>query len=462
MQKFNLLVSFFLSITIFSLKAQTVSQDTLKPASKPDKDALKFNLNESGTHFFQVTFLNQTWLRYNQSNPGTTVQGNAQSETFDIGLRRTRIQMFGQITDKVFLYFQFGQNNFNSLYTNTANNRKFAAFFHDAVTEYKVTKGNQLKIGGGLTIVNGLSRFSQPSVSTIMTLDVPVFAQATVDQTDEFSRKLSLYARGQIWKIDYRVALSDPFPVSSNGSTPPAVSKNANFTPNGHTKQYQAYVMYQFFDHENHTTPGYMTGTYLGKKKVFNVAAGIIGQKDAMWYLDNNGDITYNKMLLWNIESFLDIPLNKDKKTALSAYVGYFNNNYGPNYIRYNGIMNPANGTALPSATLVGGNSWGNAFPMFGTGKVVYSQFGYLLPTMGEKKTQLMPYTTWMHASYDRLGHTMDVVDIGINYLIKGHNAKLTLDYQNRPTYSVNALDATRVDSGTRRGTLLLQYQIFI
>ena len=40
---------------------------------------------------------------------------------------------------------------------------------------------------------NGLSRFSQPSIGTIVTMDVPVFAQATVDQTDEFSRKLSVY-----------------------------------------------------------------------------------------------------------------------------------------------------------------------------------------------------------------------------------------------------------------------------
>jgi len=53
---------------------------------------------------------------------------------------------------------------------------------------------------------------------TIMSMDVPVFAQATVDQTDEFSRKLSVYARGQIGRLDYRLVLSDPFPVNTNGS----------------------------------------------------------------------------------------------------------------------------------------------------------------------------------------------------------------------------------------------------
>src|SRR5688572_32456659 len=93
----------------------------LQAQMQPDKDALKFNLNEDGTHYFQVTFLNQTWLRFNQSNPGTTVEGVAKNNTFDIGLRRTRIQMFGQLTDKVFLYFQFGQNNFNTQF-NTGSN----------------------------------------------------------------------------------------------------------------------------------------------------------------------------------------------------------------------------------------------------------------------------------------------------------------------------------------------------
>src|SRR5205085_1442843 len=133
-------------------------------------------------------------------------------------------------------------------------------FFHDALAEYKIKKGSDLLyLGGGLTIANGLSRFSQPSVSTIMSLDVPVFAQATVDQTDEFSRKLSVYARGQLGRLDYRVVLSDPFPVTSNGATPPDPGSAATFSLVGHHKQYQGFFAYNFFDREPHTTP-YMTG----------------------------------------------------------------------------------------------------------------------------------------------------------------------------------------------------------
>jgi hypothetical protein len=439
-------------------------RDTLGVAPMPskDKDALRVNLSEDGSRYFQAVFLNQVWARWNQSNPGTTVMGKPASETFDIGLRRTRVQMYGQVTDRAFLYFQFGQNNLNSMYaSNPAGNRKVAAFFHDALGEYRVTNKNQLKIGGGLTIANGLSRFSQPSVGTILSLDVPVFAQSTVDQTDQFARKLSLYARGQLYRFDYRIALSDPFPVVSNGVVPAPISGNSSFAQKGKSKQFQSYLMFQFLEHENHTTP-YMTGTYLGKKNVFNVAGGLIHQGNAMWQKEANGDTTYSPMTLWCVESFLDVPINKDKGTALSAYAGYFHYNYGKNYLRYNGIMNPANGTM--AANTVAAGAWGNAFPMFGTGKVVYAQAGFLLPQslLGEKGGQLLPYASIMSADFQKLKHRqMNVFDVGVNWLMNGHKTKLTIDYQIRPVYETDLSGAIHRMSGNK-SSVILQYQIMI
>ena len=450
-----------LLLTLFSGLLYSQS-DSLKlfPDNK-GKENLKVNLNEDGSQYFQVTFLNQVWLRYNESNEGTTVMSKAAAETIDIGLRRTRIQLYGQITNRAFLYFQFGQNNVNSMYaSNPAGNRKVAAFFHDAVCEYRLTKMNQLKIGGGLTIANGLSRFSQPSIGNIMTLDVPVFAQTTVDQTDQFSRKLSLYARGQIYKFDYRFSLSDPFPVNSNGSTLPTISSNSNFATIGHHKQYQGYLIYQFFEHEGHTTP-YMTGTYLGKKKVFNVAGGIINQKAALWQKETNGDTTYNNMTLWCVESYLDMPINKEKGTAFSAYAGYFNLNYGKNYLRYNGIMNPANGSIATNS--LAPNAYGNAFPMFGTGNVIYAQAGVLFGKnmLGESIGQLMPYVSLMSAGFQKLkGNQMNVVDIGINWFQKGHNAKFTIDYQHRPTYFNDVVGNPQPSK--YKNAIIAQYQIHI
>lgn len=441
------------------LVSRAYAQDAVKPEPDRDIEELKLRLNNDGSHYIKATMMNQVWFRYNESNPGTTVLGDPKNNTFDIGLRRTRFQLFGQLTDHVGFYFQLGQNNFNFLAgQNAANsgNRKLQFFIHDAVTEYRVRKGSDLLyLGGGLTIANGLSRFSQPSVSTIMSLDVPVFAQATVDQTDQFSRKLSVYARGQLGRLDYRLIVSDPFPVTSNGLATTALSDNASFAFDHHHKQYQGFFAINFLDKEPHVTP-YMTGTYLGKKRVLNLEGGFITQKDATWS-GTLPDPSYHTMNLWSVALYYDTPLDASKGTAFNAYAGYFNTNYGPGYLRYNGIMNPANGSGIAGAPA---GSFGNAFPMFGTGSVLYAQAGYLFrkDLLGDGNGTLMPYATVQAASYQRLDKPAAVYDAGINWLIKGHNSKITLDYQSRPTYSAMGNDLVR-DSG-RRSQFIVQYQI--
>src|SRR6218665_3184444 len=320
--------------TMAGYAQQADSLVTAPPKPAADKSALKFNLNADGSLYFQATFLNQVWLRYNESNDGSTLFQKKAPSTFDIGLRRTRIQLFGQITERTFLYFQFGQNNFNNTAAyNNSGNRKLAAYFHDALCEYRLSKSNQLKIGAGLTVLNGLSRFSQPSVGTIMTLDVPVFLQYSVDQTDQFDRRLAVYARGQIGKVDYRFYLSNPFPINTNGAAPPALTKNASFvnpaafkngSGPGINNQLGGYLAYNFFENEPHTTP-YMGGTYLGTKKVWNIAAGAVYQKAATWHLSADAaDTLYNDMIHFALESFLDLPLNKEKGTAINAFAGYY------------------------------------------------------------------------------------------------------------------------------------------
>lgn len=431
------------------------------PDKTPDKSDIRYNISNDGAHYIKFTFLNQTWLRYNQSNPGSTVLGKPTDQAFDIGLRRTRMQLFGQITDRVFFYTQFGMNNFNYLSAN-GGNRKLQAFFHDAVGEYNVFKGkNYLKFGGGLTICNGLSRFTQPSIGSIMTLDVPVFAQSTVDQTDEFARKLSFYARGQVGKVDYRVVVSDPFPITTNGSTPPTLGKDATFTTYGHSHQYQGFFMYNFFESEQHVTP-YMQGTYLGKKKVLNFECGAIYQPNATWMRGDTNtttggyDTTFNNLLHVSAAIYLDMPVNIEKGTAISAYLGYFNLNYGKNYIRNNGIMNPANGSNANTTF----NGFGNAYPMFGTGQTIYAQVGYLFKKDLLKSCgTLMPYASCQFAQLQKLHDNVLVYDAGINWLINGHNGKLSLDYQNRPIFKAQANGD--ITQSTRKGSVILQYQVF-
>jgi hypothetical protein len=120
--------------------------------------------------------------------------------------------------------------------------------------------------------------------------------------------------------------------------------------------------------------------------------------------------------------------------------------------------MNPANGSTIPG---VPSQSFGNGFPMFGTGSVVYAQAGYLLrkDLFGEGNGTLMPYATVQSAKYGRLDTQMTVFDLGLNWFIKGHTSKFTLDYQNRPVYSLVGNNLIR--SSSRKGQYVLQYQFF-
>lgn len=415
---------------------------------------LKLNLDEAGTKYVKWTFSNQVWIRYDEHNPGSTVMGVPEKSGFDIGLRRSRIQFYGQLTDHVFFYTQFGQNNFNFLSQN-AGNRKLQVFFHDALGEYNVFRNNDwLKLGAGLTITNGLSRFSQPGISTILTMDVPVFAQATVDQTDQFSRKLSVYARGLCGRFDYRIVVSDPFPVTTNGSLASPPGAAAGFSAIGHHKQYQGLFIFNFLEKEPHTTP-YMSGTYLGRKTVLNLEAGMIRQKSAMWTRESSGDTTFHSMNLWCVAMFYDSPLDRSKGTAISAYTGFFNLDYGPRYLRYNGPMNPANG--ISNGAYPG--SHGNSFPMFGTGTVLYGQIGYLMRKNLLPVGSLLPYLSVIHADYGAISSAFHVFNLGINWLILSHHAKITLDYQSRPYFQMKDDALKQVG---RKGQIVLQYQILL
>ena len=106
-------------------------------------------------------------------------------------------------------------------------------------------------------------------------------------------------------------------------------------------------------------------------------------------------------------------------------------------------------------------NGSGNGYPSFGTGNLVYVQLGYKLRNNLIGKTTLLPYGSLQHASYDRLSKTMNYWELGTNWLLKGHNSKLTLTYQNRPVYETVAGSYKAAHTGSKSG-VVLQYQVFL
>ncbi|MHB8261499.1 MAG: hypothetical protein ACYDCN_10020 [Bacteroidia bacterium] len=456
--------------------------DTIKKVAKAptSTDGFKFNFKEDGSTWAKLNFTAQMWLMDNQNNPGSTVNGVGTANSFQVALRRARITLQSQVTDKVFIFGQFASDGITST-TNSINPLRFL----DLTVDYKLV-GKWLALGGGLSGWDGLSRFSNPSVPTILGLDMPLYQQATVNITDNTVRMPSVYAKGKIGKLDYRVALSIPYPTTTSTvvvQTQTLTTANANpqwnastFAGNKLQPQVQGYFMYQFLDQESNLTPAPI-GCYLGQKRVFNIGAGFRYQQNAMWQGDytqgtnSTGtqiltikDTARTAMFLWNIDLFYDAPINKDKGTALTIYAAYSNYNFGNNYIRNANPLNPAtgafanNGNFNPNLNSFSGS--GNQFPMIGSGSIYFAQAGYLLPRF-KNGTQFQPYGMFMYANYQAIADPVILWDLGVNYLIKGHNSKLSLDYQSRPIFNLSTADNQIHEvKSARRGMIVLQYQI--
>lgn len=403
----------------------------------------KIYLNETGSSYVKFSVLGQFWLRQQQMNPGTTVNGTPKDNSTDIGIRRLRMQVYGQLTDRAFFYVQLGQNNFNNI-----SDRKQGFFVHDAYGEYAIVK-EKISIGGGLSGWSGLSRFSSPSAGTILGVDAPLHLQSTNDVTDQFLRKLSVFAKGKLGRFDYRLVMAQPQAIQKSTGYNGTISQASNFSPQAPSMQWNGYFQWQFIDKEANLTP-YTQGTYLGTKKVLNIGAGFIYQPDALWHANTSGDTITTDMAHFSADIFYDAPAGA-KGQALSLYGSVAHYGFGKNYIRNQATMNPANGNSNPDIL----NGSGNGYPAFGTGMTVYAQAGYKLKDSLIGTTTLMPYIALQYADYDRLNNSMLFVDAGVNWLLTGHTSKLTLSYQNRPLYNAAG------DQLKRLGAFTLQYQVF-
>lgn len=419
------------------------------------KNGLRYYLDTTdSSRFIALGMASQLWLRHTEANPYSTVQGTPQNSIIDFSVRRIRFILSGQLTDRVSFYMQFGQNNLNYL-----SPRKAGSFFHDVTTDYAFIK-EKLSIGFGLNGWNGPSRFSNIAVSSILTLDPPGYQEVTNDSYDQFVRRLGVYAKGKLGKFDYRVSVGKPFIIqTTSGSGTEPINMNASFSTLPPKLVTQGYFMYQFLDQESNFGPG-NPGSYLGKKRVFNIGAGFYVQKDATFrYAPMSQDTIQEDIRLFAVDLFYDAPLNTGKGTAISFYASFSPYDYGKNFIKVAGPDNPADGSNTPSADAFDKSNFGNAFPYLGTGNTTYLQLAYQFKDrlLGDFGT-LQPFVDYQYSNYERLGSAMHVYDIGINWLVAGNNSKFTFNYQNRPYFVSNANGDPKEES--RKGQFVIQYQV--
>ena len=415
--------------------------------SQNDNKPLRIYLDSEKGTWVQFSTYAQLWSRITENNPGSSVNDSPESVTSDISIRRFRFAVSAKPWENTLLFFQLGANNLNYL-----SPRGTSVDILDAYVLHDFS--DAIGIGMGKSAWNGLSRFTAPSSSKLMTGDINFLALPTLDNTDDLIRKLSLFVKGKFAQLDYRMAVIKPLSVQNSKSFVPApINDRAVFTDNRQHLQFSGYFKYEFLDSESNSSP-FHVGTYLGSKRIFNLGVGFTYQNDALWSLDNEKQV-YHDMRLFSADAFLETPLTDKNMSAITSYLGYFNFSFGPNYIRNLGANNPVNGVVLESSSF---NGAGNAFTLSGTGEAVVGQLGYLFPGMGSstKLSQLQPYVAGQYSKFDRLAESIFQYDIGINWFLNGHSSKFTLNGQNRPIlYDLGKGLKTQ----DRKWMFVLQYQ---
>ncbi len=362
---------------------------------------LKVKLNEDGSKYFRLITWHQAWL---------TTQQNAQDDYVSTAsLRRSRLLMYAQINKRFLILTHFGLNSLNAGNMHpVGKNSSAAVFMHDAWAEYTIVPRN-LSIGGGLHYWNGISRLTNQSTLNIMTLDAPRFNWATIGTSDQFARHMGMYAKGKLGKLDYRVAINNPIVNSLDVINNVALDTNESTYRSrqvyGNTRAqyaFQGYLMYQFLDEESNFLP-YAVGSYLGTKKVFNIGAGFFNHTEGTVGLNTAGDTITHDVNLFAVDVFYDTPLG-EKGASYNAYVAYYNYDFGPNYR----LTNTSN--------------------VIATGQIFYAQTGFTLPDFTEKG-RLQPYLSGSYRDLDAFSDVATTWAAGANFYLSGHNAKITLEY---------------------------------
>lgn len=407
--------------------------------SYSQSNKLKLNLDESGKTYIKASVRMQLWARFNETNPGTTINGESADNVFDLSVRRLRMGVSAQLTPKLYVYSLFGGNNIN-----VTTEKDFQFEVLDLFAEYEFAK--EFSLGMGESGWEGLSRWNVRSSSSLMAIDAPLFSLLTVNKNDDIARGLGIWTKGQIGKLDYILSLKDPvqFGVASTEG-------KIDYAKNKPRKRISGYIKYEFLDNESNKSPySGGTGTYVGSKDILNLGVGFMNQPKMTSQLIDGKEKFYD-FKNWAVDLFYDAPINKEKGTAITSYLGYYNTDFGPNYIRNVGANDiTSGGTSF--------NGSGNDFPMMGTGNTLFFQLGYLLPK-AKNNSQLQPNIAIQYSDFDALDDKMVVYDFGINCYFKGHSNKLSLGYQNRPIYQ-NSNNKLKVDE--RKGMFVVQYQIEI
>ncbi len=374
-----------ISILVFSI---LLSFQSFSQGSPDYKGGFKIKFDEDGQKYLRLISWAQMQANY-----------DIDAETTAFQLRRARLLLFGQVTKDFMIVTHFGANSVNAnTLSPTGKGEGVQLFFHDVWAQYNI--GDHLSVGGGLHYFNGVSRLNSQSTLNFLTLDNNRSSWATLGLTDQFGRHLGFFAKGDVGKFQFQLAVNDALTNGLDTRDPSddyaIYGGKRLLSDHKGSKNFAGYFTYHFLDKESNFLP-FRVGSYLGGKKVLAVGAGFFMHPNGSVILEGDNLVGEN-VNLWAADVFYDAPVGNG---ALTAYAVLQNNDYGTNY-------------------LLGST--------YGTGTMFYTHAGYVIP--GDKeKTRFQPYLSFLNHSYDATDDIKNRFGVGLNTFFSGHNSKLTLEY---------------------------------
>jgi len=382
-------------LKIIHLALLFICQGVFSQSSPDYKGGLSIKFDEEGKKELRILASGQFQVIYADEVP-------EDRNNFSFNLRRARITTYAKINDEFLIVTQFGVNNLNeNTLSPNGQGESSQLSFIDFYGQYNFNKNHS--VGAGLHPYNGISRLNNTSTTTMLTMDNNRPSYATLGLSDQTSRHLGIFAKGNFGNFLYRIAFNETLTNGLDMRTPEiggsAVygghrllgSKDAGFA-------YAGYFEYSLFDLET-SVLSFKPGTYLGAKKVLTVGTGFFMHPNGSVYSDQNESLMGDDILILGIDTFYEVPVG-EKGAALTAYGAYQNNDYGKDYL----------------------------FLVYGTGSMWYGHCGYLLGG-SEKKIRFQPYLSYTYEDLVASEEARKRFGLGINTYLGGSNFKLTLDY---------------------------------